>query len=173
MAVNSHWNKTIFLVCLFVFFVFFYLFSFFFFFFFFLVFFSIYKHPRDWEQVDDSSVHWDFWRICHIDRHTGVLVALGTISLCFLRWFTRPLVERHNLPHNLHVGTSPLWMLMDSNSFFLTARFNCWCLIRLVSNFSTDRWMVALHQGLSESSFSHSSKGMEVFFKVSLRQSLK
>ena len=31
-----------------------------------VVIFFIHKHPRGCQHVNDSSVHWDFWKICHI-----------------------------------------------------------------------------------------------------------
>ena len=52
------------------------------------------------------------------------------------------------------------------------ACFNCWCLIRLDSNSSTDQWMVARQRGQSDASFFLSSMVIAAFFKVSLRQSL-
>ena len=57
-------------------------------------------------------------------RHTWILVALGTIFLCFLKWLTIPAPEKHNLLHKIHVGNSSLWMLIDSNSSLLIIFIN-------------------------------------------------
>ena len=124
------------------------------------------------------KAHW--WLFNHLRRlknfphskRTRVLVKLGTVSLCFLGWLTRPVLEIHNLPHKLHAGTFPFWMLIDSNSFFLIACFNCWCLIWLDSNSSTDQRKVALQSGLLEARFSQFSIEIELFFNMSLRQSI-
>ena len=96
-------------------------------------------------------------------RHTWVLEAFGIVSLCFHIWLIRPAPERHNLPHKLDFGTSPLWMLVDSNSSFQIDRFSYWFLIQWDSNSSTDRWIVALQLGLSEACFSQSSWGWQCF----------
>ena len=93
----------------------------------------------------------------------------GSIWHCLLMFSqmthqTSPL--RDTIFHINYVETSLLWMLMDSNSSFLIACFNCRCWTQILPQ-SGGWWLSSqVSQKLA------SSMRMAIFFKLSLKQSL-